>query len=396
MRHRALGYSYHSTTPAAGGKLQPHAKRTCIRCVMDTSDPTISFDAAGVCNHCLTAERLLPKVQPSADRSRQQLEALASRIRRAGKGREYDCVIGLSGGVDSSYTAHLAHRLRLRPLAVHFDNGWDSELAVENIQRIVEACGFDLMTYVIDWREFRDLQRAFLKASVIDIELLTDHAIFAATLGIARQHTIRYVLSGTNVATEHGVPGAWTWPKQDWTNIRAIHAVYGTVPLRSFPHLTTAQWALIRLLRRSIRVVRPLNLIRYRRDVAVEALTREFGWRDYGGKHHESLFTKFYQGYILPTKFGVDKRRAHLSDRIRNGEITRSDALEAIDHPPYAPEELAADRTYVIKKLGFSEAEFEAIMKAPPRSHAQFASDRWWAGTIRAVYRPLRRLAVGS
>ena len=359
---------------------------------MDTSDPDIRFDARGVCNHCLTADRILPAVQPSPEESGRNLEALSARIRRAGEGREYDSVIGLSGGVDSSYTALLAHRLGLRPLAVHFDNGWDSELAVDNIQRVIEACGFDLITYVINWEEFRDLQRAFLKASVIDIELLTDHAIFAAMLNLAREHDIRYVLSGGNIATEHGLPGAWIWNKQDWTNIQAIHRAYGAVPLRSFPHLTTAQWLRIRLLRQRLEVVQPLNLVRYRRDEAAAALAAEFGWREYGGKHHESLFTKFYQGYILPTKFGVDKRTAHLSDRIRNGEMTRDEALAIIQAPPYATDELNRERDYVIKKLGFSAEEFAEIMRTPPRSHASFASDRRWLDLLRALNRPIRRL----
>jgi N-acetyl sugar amidotransferase len=359
---------------------------------MDTSDPDIRFDAAGVCNHCLTADRILPAVQPSPEESERKLEALAARIRQAGEGREYDSVIGLSGGVDSSYTAVLAHRLGLRPLTVHFDNGWDSELAVDNIQRIIEACGFDLMTYVIDWEEFRDLQRAFLKASVIDIELLTDHAIFAAMLKLARGHGIRYVLSGGNLATEHGLPRAWMWNKQDWTNIRAIHRAYGSVPLRSFPHLTSAQWLLIRLLRRDLEVVQPLNLVRYRRDEAAATLEAEFGWREYGGKHHESLFTKFYQGYILPTKFGVDKRRAHLSDRIRNGEMTRDEALAIIETPPYTKEELTRERDYVLKKLGFSDEEFAEIIRTPPRSHASFASDRRLMDLLRTLNRPIRRL----
>ena len=366
--------------------------RTCVRCIMDTSDPDIRLDARGVCRYCRIADRILPRYHPSPEESKRMLDALAARIREAGEGREYDSVIGLSGGVDSSYTAHLAHDLGLRPLAVHFDNGWDSELAVGNIERIVQALDYDLFTYVIDWGEFRDLQRAFLKASVIDIELLTDHAIFAATLNLAREHGIRFVLSGSNVATEHGLPSAWIWNKQDWTNIRAIHATYGSVPLKSFPHLTSARWLLIQLLGRNLEVVEPLNLVRYRRDEAAETLTRLYGWREYGGKHHESLFTKFYQGYILPTKFGVDKRRVHLSDRIRNGELTREEALAEVQSPPYTPAELAREREYVIKKLGFSDPEFASIMAAPPRSHAAFPSDRRWTGFVRNLYRPIRRL----
>jgi N-acetyl sugar amidotransferase len=358
---------------------------------MDTSDPDLRLDAAGVCRHCRWADRMLPRFQPAPEESERKLKETAELVRRAGNGNDYDSLIGLSGGVDSSFAAHLAHRMGLRPLCVHFDNGWDSELAVGNIQRIVEACGFDLLTYVIDWEEFRDLQRAFLKASVVDIELLTDHAIFAAMLNLAKEHGIRHVLSGSNVATEHGLPAAWVWNKQDWTNIRAIHAAYGSVPLKSFPHLSSARWLLTQL-RRDLVVVEPLNLIRYRRDEAARILAEEYGWREYGGKHHESLFTKFYQGYILPTKFGIDKRRAHLSDRIRNGELSREEALATIAEPPYTPAELAREREYVIKKLGFTEAEFAEILSAAPRPHQDFASDHLWMGAVRNLRRAFGRL----
>jgi N-acetyl sugar amidotransferase len=360
----------------------------CSRCVMDTSDPDITFDPHGVCNYCRRAEQLLPSVRWTADASERALSAAARRIQSAGRGREYDSIIGLSGGVDSSYAAYLAHRIGLRPLAVHFDNGWNSELAVENIQRVVEGCSFDLHTYVINWQEFRDLQRAYLRASVIDIEAITDHAIYAAMIGLARQHGIRSVLSGHNIATEHGLPAAWVWYKLDWTNIKAIHAAYGTVPLRTFPHLSTLRWVAMRRTGK-IDFVELLNLVSYRRDEAAATLAREFGWREYGGKHHESLFTKFYQGAILPTKFGIDKRKVHLSDRLRNGELTRDQALDSLSRPLYEPEELRVESEYVRKKLGFDESEWQAIMDAPPRSHAEFASDR------RIIAPAVRLLAAG-
>jgi N-acetyl sugar amidotransferase len=352
---------------------EPHI--VCTRCVMDNSDPDITFDANGVCSHCRRAGELLPTVRWSPEDSERALAEVAAKVRKRAAGREYDSVIGLSGGVDSSFAALLAHRIGLHPLAVHFDNGWNSELAVENIQRVVEGCGFDLQTYVIDWREFRDLQRAFLLASVVDIELLTDHAIVAATINIAREQRIRYLLSGYNVATEHGLPLAWTWHKYDWTNIKAIHAAYGSVELRTFPHVSALRWGM-QAIGRGLEKVQLLNLVNYRRDEAAATLKRELGWREYGGKHHESAFTKFYQGAILPRKFGIDKRRAHLSDRIRNEELTRDDALAEVAHPPYGPDELRVESEYVRKKLGFDEAEWEAIMASPPRSHREFASDR--------------------
>jgi hypothetical protein len=197
---------------------------------------------------------------------------------------------------------------------------------------------------------------------------------------------------GANIATEHGLPAAWTWLKTDWTNIKAIQRAYGTLPLRSFPHVTTLEWGFIRVLGLGLTVLRPLNLINYRREVAVHELKNAVGWREYGAKHAESLITRFYQNYILPTKFGVDKRRAHLSDQIRNGEMTRAAALEAIEEPPYLAGELDRERQYVLKKLGLGESEFQSIMEAPPRPHTDFASDEWWAGPLRKVARPIRRI----
>jgi N-acetyl sugar amidotransferase len=346
---------------------------------MDTSDPDIRFDDRGVCNHCRRAERLLAEIRISPEESEVRLERLASEIRSAGAGKDYDSIIGLSGGVDSSYAALLAHRLGLRPLAVHFDNGWDAEIAVENIHRVVEGCGFDLYTYVVDWREFRDLQRAFLQASVVDVELLTDNAIYGATINLARDHDVRYLLSGSNTATEHGMPQRWVWHKLDWTNIKAIHQAYGTVPLKTFPHISTTAWRWSQLRGPRIEIVRMLDLVPYRRDIAAAELAAEFGWRDYGGKHHESVFTRFYQDAILPTKFGIDKRKVHLSDRIRNGELSREEALESISQPFYEPDDLRNESEYVRKKLGFTESEWQTILDAPPRSHADFATDRRYA-----------------
>ncbi|MEW5991536.1 MAG: N-acetyl sugar amidotransferase [Chloroflexota bacterium] len=365
--------------------------RICSRCVMDTSDPTISFNARGTCNHCQRADRYLPSVRWTPEASERQLQRVAAGIKRAGAGKEYDSVIGLSGGVDSSYAALIAHRLGLRPLAVHFDNGWDSETSVQNIQRVVEGCGFDLHTYVINWQEFRDLQRSFLLASVLDIELLTDNAILAATINIAREHHIRHLLSGYNLATEHGLPAAWAWHKMDWTNIKAIHDKYGQVPLRTFPHISTFEWWRMQLTGRGITWVHLPNLVPYRRDEAAATLTTELGWREYGGKHHESAFTKFYQAVILPKKFGIDKRRVHLSDRIRNGELSREEALVELAKPIYTPDEERAESDYVRKKLGFSPEEWTAIMAASPRSHVDFASDRVFSAPVNFGLRALRR-----
>jgi N-acetyl sugar amidotransferase len=358
--------------------------RICTRCIMDTTDPNIIFDGEGVCSHCHKAEALLGSVTFAKEESERRLRAISDRILATSRGRSYDSIIGLSGGADSSYAAYIAHRMGLRPLAVHFDNGWNSEIAVSNIKNIVKTFGWDLVTYVINWEEFRDIQRAFFKASVIDIEMITDHAIMAAMYKIARDHSIRYILSGENYATEHCMPKAWIWNKQDLRNLKAIHKRFGEIPLKTFPLMST--WKLLVYRRLFFEYVLPLNNLNYRKNDAMEELKREVGWRDYGGKHFESVFTKFYQAYILPIKFGVDKRRPHLSALIRNGEIIREQALKEMDKPYYDLVEMERDREYVLKKLGFTETEFDSMMKEKQVPHHYYPSDRKTVQNLLKVY----------
>lgn len=345
--------------------------RICRRCVMDTSDPEIAFDQDGVCHHCRRYdERLGSKVKPGAA-GRRALEELAEGIRAEGRGQRYDCIIGVSGGVDSTYVAYLAHGLGLRPLAVHLDNGWDSELAVTNIGRALKTLGIDLSTHVIDWEEFRDLQLSFLKASTPDAEIPTDHAIFALMYGTAERMGIRYALTGFNVRTESHMTDAWSQGYYDWRYIRSVQRLFGTVPLRSYPHMSL--WTYRRHLRR-LRSVDVLDFGDYVKADAVRTLERELGWRYYGGKHFESIYTRFFQGYILPRKWGFDKRRCHYSSLICSAEMTREEALDQLVKPPYPVDEQLADRVYVAKKLGLSEAEFEAILALPRRSYRDYPS----------------------
>ena len=362
----------------------------CTKCVMDASDIDIVFDHAGVCSHCRKAEALLTTVHFTPQESEYRIAAIRDRIKAAGRGNTYDSVIGLSGGVDSSFVAYVAHRLGLRPLAVHFDNGWNSETAVTNIAKIVEKCGFDLITYVINWPEFRDLQRSMLKASVIDIEIVTDHAITATVFQIARQYGIKTILLGTNIATEHSMPSSWLWHKQDLRNIKAIHRQYGELDLHSYPMLNTWNY-LYYLYGRGFECVDLLNNLNYSKTDAVEILEREFDWQYYGGKHYESVFTKFYQAYLLPIKFGIDKRKAHFSDLIRNGELTRDVALSEISKPLYSDDDLQVEKRYVLKKLGFSETEFAHIMAAPLRLHSEFATDAPFVNMLRSVKASVKR-----
>lgn len=367
--------------------------RICTKTVMDTTDPAISFDEQGISNwwhdyHALVASR------PNEERCAQLLEESLRRIKEAGRDRPFDCVLGLSGGVDSSYMAYLAKKWSLRPLIVHFDNGWDDELAVRNIEVVVKALGFQLETFVMNWPEFRDLQRAYFKASVLDLEVPTDHMIFGAVHRVADRQGIKCILSGNNFATEWLLPPAWHYAKLDVENIKGIHRTFGEVPLKHLP--TFGVWQRLYYQRAKLVTELPvLDLIQYKKTEARQLLIDEFGWKDYGGKHHESVFTRFYQGYILPTRYGIDKRKAHLSNLICNGEITRDQALAELSKPTYDFEQQKADKRYVAKKLGWSEAEFEEILARPPRRHEEFGTDMWqsrMAETAATVARPFAKL----
>ncbi|HET9425900.1 MAG TPA: N-acetyl sugar amidotransferase [Gemmatimonadaceae bacterium] len=360
--------------------------RQCSVGVLDTrDDPAMRFDDDGRCHYYheyLQAERAHVRTGEEAARL---LGEMVSGIKRDGRGKPYDCILGVSGGVDSTYLAYLARQLGLRPLAVHFDNGWNSELAVRNIEHIVNRLGIDLNTYVMDWSEFRDLQLAYLKASVIDIEALTDHAILTTMHRLAARHGIRHILSGANVVTEQVLPPHWIYNKYDHVNIRAIHAAFGTRPLKSFPFM---DWRVKRYLQtvRRLQTHAPLNLVRYDKAEVKALIERELGWRDYGGKHHESIWTRFYQGYILPTKFGVDKRKAHLSNLIFSGQLSKVEALAELARPIYEPELLRQDHEFVLAKLEISAEELAALLAAPPRSHREFA----WERSIYDTYPALR------
>jgi N-acetyl sugar amidotransferase len=355
---------------------------------MDTSVPKIEFDRHGICNYCKTHEVKAALAPFSHSSASQALSAQIEQIKSRRRG-EYDSIVGLSGGVDSSFVAYEAVKLGLKPLAVHFDNGWNSELAVKNVEQTVKRLGLDLLTFVIDWEEFRDIQRSFFKAHVIDIEMVTDHAIFAAMYKIARQHNIRFILSGTNAQTESIMPRAWQHFKFDLLNLKSIHRQFGTLPIKRYPTLSIWGMALNHYFG-GIKSVSILNYLPYRKFEAMQTLQSELGWQYYGGKHYESTFTKFYQAHILPKKFGVDKRRIHLSDLIMNGEIDRDRALQELDEPLYDPMQLEQDRAYVCKKLGFSETEFAAYLEAPQISHYAFPSYAKIAERLVAIHKQRR------
>lgn len=356
-------------------KQEEKAYRQCVVSVMDTiADPNISFDENGVSNYYHEFRAAEKERVFTGEAGQQKLDELIGAIIRDGKGKPYDSIIGLSGGVDSSYVAYKAAAYGLRPLVVHFDNGWNSELSVKNIESIVNKLGFDLYTLVVDWEEFRDLQLAYMKASVIDIEVATDHAITATLFKLAKQHKIKYVLSGSNINTECIMPSAWIFNKGDHRNLLDIHKQYGNLPLKTYPVFD----ALLKRYCNEIlkaRWVSFLNFIPYNKQEVKATISKELGWRDYGGKHYESIFTKFYQAYILPEKFKVDKRKPHLSNLIFSGQITKEEALAELAQPLYPEADFKRDYEFVLKKFDLSEDAFRAIMQQPQRSHYDFKTE---------------------
>lgn len=346
----------------------------CSTCVMDTSDPGITFDDQGRCNHCRDFEKLLGTVWFPNEEGARRLEVMIAQIKDEGRGKEYDCVLGLSGGIDSSYLALKAHEWGLRPLVVHVDAGWNSELAVQNIERIVKHCGYELHTHVVNWEDMRELQLSYLRAAVANQDVPQDHAFFAGLYHFATENGVRYVLNGGNVATEGIFPRSWHGAAMDARNLKAIHRTYGTQPLSDYPRISFGQYYFWYPIVKRMTPVRPLNYMPYSKETAVGELGR-IGYRSYSRKHGESLFTKFFQNYYLPTKFGFDKRRPHLSSLVASGEITRHRALELLAEPLYDDDELRRDREYLCRKLRIGSAEFGELMERPIHHYSEF--DNW-------------------
>lgn len=358
---------------------------------MDTTDPLIQFDEHGVSNHVKSYQNLIALRVPPADVAAQKLAAFVEQIKEAGKGKEYDCIVGVSGGVDSTYVIYKVKQLGLRPLAVHFDNGWNSELAVSNIEKALKKLDVDLYTYVVDWEEFRDLQWSFLKASVPDGEIPTDHAIYAILHRIAAEKGIKYMISGSNIKTEGILSEAWAYGHLDWTYIRGIQKRFGTRKLKSYPHISLCSIFYYLWIRR-IKTISLLDLIPYNKAEAIQLLEKELDWVYYGGKHYESVYTRFFQGYILPRKFNIDKRRGHLSTLICSGEITRDEALEMIKKDPYADEQMKRDDlAFVLKKFECTQSEFDAVMDLPLRTFNDYPNEYKYISALRRLYNKLRK-----
>lgn len=369
------------------------AQRICSVCVMDDSDPNIEFFGEQGCNHCIKAKERLANQLFTGKEGEEKLAAIVARLKASGKGKAYDCVIGISGGVDSSYVLVKAKELGLRPLAIHIDSGWNSELAVHNIRELMNRLGIDLVTYVIDWNEIRALQRACFRAPLVDIEIVSDHAIFAVLLRMAAKHNVRYVLAGMNLATESILPKAWVYDKRDSKHLMAVYKRFGEkLALKTYPFLSPLRFLYYIFIKR-IRIIPLLNYVSYDKGQALEKLTADYGYRPYPNKHGESVFTRFYQEYYLPKKFGFDKRRAHYSSQIAAGQMTREEALELLKKPLFADGEAAQERSYLLKKLGFSDEEFEHIMRKPVMAHADLPNNAWMFDLRNPITRFVRRVA---
>ncbi|CAI3797038.1 hypothetical protein GLGCALEP_01701 [Pseudomonas sp. MM221] len=348
--------------------------KVCSRCVMDTSDAEIVFDDAGVCNHCHKFDNLQSHQLFSGIDGERRLQSIIDKIKKEGAGKEYDCIIGLSGGVDSSYLAVKVKDFGLRPLVVHVDAGWNSELAVSNIEKVIKHCGYDLHTHVMNWEEMRDLQLAYMRAAVANQDVPQDHAYFSNMYHFAVKNKIKYILSGGNLATESVFPDSWHGSAMDAINLKAIHKSYGGRKLQDYKTISFGEYYLWYPFVKGMRTVRPLNYMDYDKRKAESYLQEVIGYRSYAHKHGESIFTKLFQNYYLPKKFGYDKRKLHYSSMVLSGQMTRQEAIDKLAEPLYDASELQADIEYFCKKMRITSAEFEVLMSAEIHDYTDFGN----------------------
>lgn len=361
--------------------------RQCVRCVMDNlTDPFINFNENGHCNHCHNFLKNYSKYVYQEGISDKKLETIINNVKKESTKNSYDCIIGISGGVDSSYLMILAKNWGLNPLAVHMDNGWNSNIAVSNIRKLLNKLNIELYTVVLDWEEFKDLQLSFFKASVIEIENPTDMAIMGSLHRVARKFGIKYILSAGNYATEGISPKHYQYGKKDLKYLRAIHHQFGTRKLKYFPSFGFWQEFSFKFLH-GIRILYPLNHFDYQKEKAQDYLTTNFGWEDYGGKHHESIITKFVQGYYLPIKFHIEYRKATYSTMICNNQISRDDALKKLESLSYNKDEIANDKAYIAKKLGVTTEEFLSFLDQPPKYYTDYPNSDKFLTTMYKWYR---------
>lgn len=346
--------------------------QVCNRCIMDTTASEIVFDENGNCNFCSDFKKLNFK----EEEKEKKLDQLISRIRSNQKNKDYDCIVGLSGGVDSCYVLVRAIELGLKPLAVHMDNGWNSELAQNNISNLVKSLNLDLYTHVIDWEEYKNLQKAFFKANVVDIELLYDNAMMAANFQIADKFNVKYILSGMNTSTEgFKIPNEWSWFKNDAKNIKQIAKKFSNQKIKTFPLFGTFEYIKF-VFMKNIEWISFPDYFNYNKEKAINELETKFNFKRYPYKHYENIFTRFYQGYILPKKFDIDKRKLHLSNLILTDQISRSEALKKIQEPPYIDiDEERKDIEYFLKKMNWEKKQLEDYLIADKISHIKYGSE---------------------
>lgn len=349
--------------------------RVCTNCIMDTTDSLIEFDENGMCDHCHNFyENIKPIWQPN-ETGTAKLQPLIDKIKKEGKEKEYDCIIGLSGGLDSSFVAYYAkERLGLRPLLLHVDAGWNTPVSIHNVECIVDGLGLDLETFVVDWEEMKDLQLAFLKSQIPDADTPQDVAFFSVLYDYAAKNNIKYILTGGNFSTECvREPLEWgSYYATDVTFVKDIHKKHGSKPLKRFPLTDILKYKIYHRYIKGIKVIKPLDLMPYFKEAAIKELNEKFGWQPYKHKHHESYFTRFFETYWLPEKFGYDKRRAHFSSLILTKQMTRDEALERISKPEIDAETMEHDKNFVCSKLGITREELQSIFEGENKTFKDY------------------------
>jgi putative aminotransferase len=352
----------------------------CTRCIMDTSDPNIIFDDSGLCDYCVNFETVMKPAWFADKANSSKLDKMADEIRAAGKSKDFDCIIGLSGGLDSSYVAHVVTKVMgLRPLLLHVDAGWNTDQAVGNIEKLVDGLSIDLYTEVVDWEEMKDLQLAFFKAQIPDQDLPQDAAFFSGLYKFARRYGVKHIITGANHQTECcREPEEWGgYPGIDTILFKDIVKKFGTRPLNRFPLVDILRYKLYYRYVLGMKVYKPLDLINYTKKQAEDTLQTLYGWQRFQHKHHESRFTRFYEDYWMPRKFGYHKRRAHFSSLIMTGEMTREAALDRLSRPELNEHFLSQEFDYVASKLGIATAELQAIFDGPNKTYRDYKNKRW-------------------
>jgi N-acetyl sugar amidotransferase len=355
---------------------------------MDTTDPVITFDDNGVCNHCTEYLSVRAAYSYKGKETDNQFHSLIAKIKADGKNRSYDCVVGLSGGVDSSYVAYLAKQNGLRVLGVHMDNGWNSEEAVQNIKNIAQILGIDYESYVLNWEEFKDIQLAFLKASIPEADTPTDIAILSSLHKVAKKYGVKYIISGGNFATEGILPKYWHYNAKDLTYFNFIQKNFGKLKLNSFPTFGFMSEMYYKLVRK-IKMVYLLNFVPYNKTEAIQLLEKELKWKDYGGKHYESKYTGFIQSYYLFKKFSIDYRKATLSSQICANSITRAEALEILKNNPYNEDKINREIEFIAKKLGVTTDQLHEIINLAPKWYEDYPNDEKWLKYVYDSYRKI-------